>query len=77
MSVKRKSDAGGKSENVKQLKVPKPKKEKDLETKKILQTNNPDVSNGKVKKIKTIIVFHSIECYYKAKLRLIPDIVVV
>ena len=52
MSVKRKSDAGGKSENVKQLKVPKPKKEEDLETKKILQTNNPDVSNGKVKKIK-------------------------
>ena len=31
MSVKRKSDAGEKSENVKQLKVPKPKKEKDLE----------------------------------------------
>ena len=52
MSVKRKSDAGDKSENAKQLKVTKPKKEKDLETKKILQTNSPDVANGKVKKLK-------------------------
>ena len=53
MSVKRKSDAGEKSENVKkQLKVSKVKIEKDSGSQKILQTNSPDAVNGKVKKIK-------------------------